>query len=112
MDTYYKLLGVDESMSMKDIKKEYLKLMKKKHPDRSGQDYECKEITEAYQVIIKNKLNNCSEETLHLEFNNVKKLRCDNPSDTILELENKKQEKKTIFEKVFDFFFDDSDSDD
>ena len=58
MEQYYELLEVQPSMTMKEIKKKYMKLMRKTHPDRCGQDELCKKITEAYQMIIKYKLNN------------------------------------------------------
>ena len=126
MESYYNLLGVKSTMSIKEIKKEYIKLMKKNHPDRSGQDNQCKKITEAYQQIAQYKLNINNDEkmllslgfeTLPMEYvrrkielsNKNKELK----QDDILELKDIERKKKSVFEKVFDYFFDlDSDSSD
>jgi len=145
MESYYELLGANSSMSIKDIKKEYIKLMKKNHPDRSGQDDQCKKITEAYQKIAQYKLNlNNNEKTLipleYTKFDNTtldnttfdnttldnttfdnttldmdyvhEKIKLSNKNlEVILELKDIKRKAKSVFEKVFDFFFD-LDSDD
>lgn len=135
MEPYYDLLGIDSTMSMKDIKKQYIKLMRKTHPDRTGQDEQCKKITEAYQKIAQYKINlKMDEKTLiplgftELGFENnplpmeyvrrkiEKSTKInDKPNELayndILELEDKKYKKKGIFEKVFDFFFDYSSDD-
>tara|TARA_B100000795_G_scaffold267547_1_gene252592 strand:- start:387 stop:716 length:330 start_codon:yes stop_codon:yes gene_type:complete len=101
MDEYYKLLNATPDMSTKEIKKRYIQLMKKNHPDRSGQDDKCKEMTAAYQNIIKRKIIKRNE---NLPI-------CDKiVIPEILLLENKKKS-KNIFKKVFDFFFE-YDSDD
>jgi DnaJ-class molecular chaperone len=121
MESYYELLGANSSMSIKDIKKEYIKLMKKNHPDRSGQDDQCKKITEAYQQIARYKLNmNCDDnlmslgfETLPMEYVRRKISNKEFKQENILKLKDGEREKKSVFEKMFDFFFDsDSDSSD
>jgi chaperone protein DnaJ len=53
---YYKLLGVDKSVSDKDLKKAYKKLAMKYHPDRNKDNKEeaeskFKEISKAYNVL-------------------------------------------------------------
>ena len=53
-DDYYKILGVDKSTSVVDIKKAYKKLAMKYHPDRNNDDNaeaKFKEISEAYSVL-------------------------------------------------------------
>ncbi len=51
-DDYYKILGVNKSASGDEIKKAYLKLAHKHHPDKSGGDEKkFKEINEAYQTL-------------------------------------------------------------
>ena len=120
MESYYELLGANSSMSIKDIKKEYIKLMKKNHPDRSGQDDQCKKITEAYQQIAQYKLNINNDEktlmslgfeTLPMEYIRRKISNKELKQDDILKLKDGEREKKSVFEKMFDYFFD-SDSDD
>ena len=130
MEPYYNLLGVTSTMSMKDIKKQYIKLMRKTHPDRTGQDEQCKKITEAYQKIAQYKINLKVDEKhlIPLGFTELGFDKNPLPMDyvrrkiekstkindknnklmdsNILELEDKKYKKKGIFEKVFDFFFD------
>ena len=122
MESYYELLGANSSMSIKDIKKEYIKLMKKNHPDRSGQDEQCKKITEAYQKIAQYKLNINNDEKMLLslgfekmpmEYIRRKISNKEFKQDDILKLKDGEREKKSVFEKMFDFFFDlDSDSSD
>mgnify|MGYP001311865495 CR=1 FL=1 len=122
MESYYELLGANSSMSIKDIKKEYIKLMKKNHPDRSGQDDQCKKITEAYQKIAQYKLNINNDEKMLLslgfekmpmEYIRRKISNKEFKQDDILKLKDGEREKKSVFEKMFDFFFDlDSDSSD
>lgn len=52
---YYEILGVDKSASQDDIKKAYLKLAKKYHPDLNPGDASAgeklKEVNEAYEVL-------------------------------------------------------------
>jgi len=136
MEPYYDLLEVNSTMSMKDIKKQYIKLMRKTHPDRTGKDEQCKKITEAYQKIAQYKINlKMDEKTLiplgftelgfktnplPMEYVRRKIERstkiCDKNNELMnndtLELEDKKYKKRGIFEKVFDFFFDYDSSDD
>ena len=50
----YQTLGLDERVSLKEIKQAYRQLSLKYHPDRnkeSGSDKKFKEITEAYQFL-------------------------------------------------------------
>ena len=136
MDPYYELLEVTSTTPMKKIKKQYIKLMRKTHPDRSGQDEQCKKITEAYQKIVQYKLNmKCNENDLipigftELGFENnplpmeyvrrkielSNKLKDTNKeleTNVILELKDIQRKKKSIFEKMFDFFFEYEDSSD
>jgi molecular chaperone DnaJ len=49
---YYKILGVPESASQKEITREYRKLAKKYHPDANpGSEEKFKEISAAYDVL-------------------------------------------------------------
>lgn len=58
MEKYYKILGSNKKESFAEIKKKYIKLMRKTHPDKGNDDELCKSINEAYQKIIEFKLNN------------------------------------------------------
>lgn len=57
MRDFYSVLGVDKSISQKDLKKQYYKLAKKYHPDtfelheRLKAEEKFKRITEAYEVL-------------------------------------------------------------
>lgn len=133
MEKYYDVLGVDSSLSLKGLKKKYIKLMKQTHPDKGNDDELCKKINEAYQKILEFKLNGLCEDnnlplvpkkfqemgfdkipTAHeyvrelIKINKINKLTEDD--NDVLQLENIK--KKSLFEKIFDFFFDDESSDD
>jgi len=65
---YYKILGVDETADLKEIKKAYRKLALKFHPDTSsapGTEEKFKEIAEAYEVL--------KDETRRAEYDDLKR---------------------------------------
>ncbi len=65
---YYKILGVDETAELKDIKKAYRKLALKFHPDVNSQanaSDKFKEIGEAYEVL--------KDSTKRAEYDQLKK---------------------------------------
>lgn len=53
MKDYYKILGVDKSVSQDEIKKAYRKLAHQYHPDKihGGDEQKFKELNEAYQTL-------------------------------------------------------------
>ena len=60
-------------VSLKDIKKRYLYLSKKYHPDRKGEDEKMKEINEAYKILkeyIENYRFSFTEEEILKQFPN------------------------------------------
>ena len=49
---YYKVLGVSDTASQKDITRAYRKLARDTHPDRNpGSEDRFKEVSEAYDVL-------------------------------------------------------------
>ena len=57
MEKYYKILECSPSVSLKELKRQYIFLMKKTHPDKGYSDGRCKEINEAYQNILEFRIN-------------------------------------------------------
>jgi DnaJ family protein A protein 2 len=49
--SYYKLLGVPQSASQEEIRKNYRKLAREHHPDKGGDEKLFKEIQEAYDCL-------------------------------------------------------------
>lgn len=47
----YETLEVDKDASKKDIRKSYMKLSRKHHPDKGGDEHKFKEISAAYEVL-------------------------------------------------------------
>lgn len=67
---YYKILGVNDSSSMEEIKKSYKKLAMKYHPDRNkgdkNKENRFKEISEAYNILSnKQKKQNYDTQSPH-----------------------------------------------
>lgn len=55
-DDYFEILGVDENTSKKDIRKAYIKLAKKYHPDQNPNSEEkFKKINQAYETLTDSK---------------------------------------------------------
>ena len=53
---YYKILGVSEKATEKDITKAYRKLAKENHPDsHPGREEQFKEISAAYTELMKSR---------------------------------------------------------
>ena len=51
-ESYYSILGLDNTATSKDIKKAYRTLALQCHPDRNNKDeYQFKKITEAYETL-------------------------------------------------------------
>eukprot|EP00750_Incisomonas_marina_P033833 INCI9979.1.p3 GENE.INCI9979.1~~INCI9979.1.p3 ORF type:complete len:212 (+),score=47.07 INCI9979.1:156-791(+) len=50
-DEYYETLGVSKDATAKELRKAYLKLSLKHHPDKGGDVEEFKKITEAHEVL-------------------------------------------------------------
>ena len=57
MDEYYSILGVEANDNKDIIRKKYITLMKKYHPDQHGNKYleKCQLINDAYSKIMKEK---------------------------------------------------------
>ena len=54
---FYEVLGVEATASLKEIKKQYSKLVVKYHPDKTKDSYDTS-IFELIQIIIINKCTN------------------------------------------------------
>jgi molecular chaperone DnaJ len=51
MESYYDILGVNETSSQEEIKKKYKKLAVEHHPDKGGNEETFKKISEAYDTL-------------------------------------------------------------
>jgi DnaJ homolog subfamily A member 2 len=50
-ESLYKILGVSKTASQSEIKKAYMLLAKKEHPDKGGDPEKFKEISKAYEIL-------------------------------------------------------------
>jgi len=48
---YYKILGIDKSAKITEIRKAYRDLAKQNHPDKGGDVEKMKELNEAYEIL-------------------------------------------------------------
>jgi len=89
MKEYYKVLGLKNNATNEDIKRAYLHLSSKIHPDKGGNDYLFGKVKEAYE-ILSNKGENKKYKHSTLtpqEFGDIPLLM--NMSDKGLKIENK-----------------------
>lgn len=133
MEKYYRVLECSSNINLKDLKKQYFNLMRQTHPDRGNDDKRCKEINEAYQKILEYKLNGMEDnEKLSLIPQKFREMGFDKiptvdqyvrelikssnklndkkkclEGEEILKIENVKT--KSLFDKIFDFFFQEDD---
>jgi len=49
---YYEILEIDKNATELDIRKAYIELAKKAHPDRGGNEEEFKKVNKAYEILI------------------------------------------------------------
>ena len=87
MKEYYKVLGLKNNATNEDIKRAYLHLSSKIHPDKGGNEYLFGKVKEAYE-ILSNK--NYKHSTLTpQELGDIPLLM--NMSDKGLKIENKRK---------------------
>ena len=71
---YYEILGITRSSNSKEIKKAYLKLAKKYHPDQNSDDpnaeQKFKELSEAYEVLKDEQKKSAYDRFGHAAFEN------------------------------------------
>ena len=96
MKEYYKVLGLKNNATNEDIKRAYLHLSSKIHPDKGGNDYLFEKVKEAYDILS----NNGEEYKKTLTSEELKKiplLMNNNISEKTLTIENK-QKKYTFYD--------------
>ena len=64
MEKYYQILECSPDVSLKELKRKYIFLMKKTHPDKGYNDDKCKQINEAYQQILEFRINFLNHDTI------------------------------------------------
>ena len=98
---YYKVLGIDETSSTEEVRKAYLKLAKRYHPDRNNDDeislVKFTLINEAYSILgnLENRLNYRIELQKREHIHEQAKIKMKmNKKDGINEAKNNKNSKK------------------
>ena len=91
MKEYYKVLGLKNNATNEDIKRAYLHLSSKIHPDKGGNDYLFGKVKEAYDILSNKEENkNYNHRTLtSKELGEIPLLM--NTSDKGLKIENKRK---------------------
>lgn len=90
---YYKVLGVPETASSNEIKKQYRKLAHELHPDKNpGMEERFKEVSEAYDVL--------GTETKRKEYDETRSL-LNNPSAGFFQQGGAEGDYGRIFEDIF-----------
>lgn len=82
---YYKILNLDNNCNGKDIKKQYIKLAKKYHPDKNGDLEKFKLISEAYEILSDPEKKYKYDNNIILEYHDI----FVNPFDLFNEIINK-----------------------
>ena len=87
MKEYYEVLGLKNNATNEDIKRAYLHLSSKIHPDKGGNDYLFGKVKEAYEILSNKKYKH---RTLTAqELGEIPLLM--NTSDKGLKIENKRK---------------------
>jgi curved DNA-binding protein CbpA len=92
MKEYYKVLGLKNNATHEDIKRAYLHLSSKIHPDKGGNEYLFGKVKEAYEILSNKENKNYKHRTLTLtpqELGEIPLLM--NTSDKSLKIENKRK---------------------
>ena len=87
----YSILGISKSASREEIRKSYIKLARKEHPDKGGNEEHFKDINKAYEVLYDINKRKIYDETGDENIENKPSIRRTNPFD--------------IFNSVFNFNF-------
>lgn len=53
IDAARKLLGLGETATLREVRRAYKRLAKKKHPDAGGSEIEMKSLNSAYKLLLK-----------------------------------------------------------
>ena len=98
----YKILGISKNYDEKSLKKAYLKMALKTHPDRGGSQVEFQKVSIAYTVLLK-KISDQKNNNLHNDLrNNSRSYMTEQTSNNMKNVKMTDQFDVNLFNKIYE----------